>query len=82
MAKYPSKVRLQFRNFPLSHHPQAGLAHEGAMAAARQGHFWEVTNYLFDHQDKGQSLPFSSKQREVHDINVGRASAKARQSVS
>ena len=51
MAKFPSKVRLQFRNFPLSHHPQAGLAHEGAMAAARQGHFWEVTNYLFDHQD-------------------------------
>ncbi|MGI8743078.1 MAG: DsbA family protein [Bryobacteraceae bacterium] len=51
MARYPSKVRVQFRNFPLAFHPQASLAHDAAMAAARQGHFWEVETYLLDHQD-------------------------------
>ena len=51
MQRYPSKVRLQFRNFPLAFHPQASVAHEAAMAAARQGHFWEFATYVLDHQD-------------------------------
>jgi protein-disulfide isomerase len=51
LSRYPATVRLQFRNFPLAFHPQAGLAHDAAMAAARQGHFWEVESYLLDHQD-------------------------------
>jgi protein-disulfide isomerase len=50
MATYPTQVRLQFRNFPLSFHPQAELAHNAVMAAAKQGHFWEITAYIFDHQ--------------------------------
>lgn len=51
LQKYPSTVRLQFRNFPLSFHPQAALAHEAAMTAARQGRFWEFATYILDHQD-------------------------------
>lgn len=51
MAQYPSAIRLQFRNFPLAFHPQAALAHDAAMTAARSGHFWEMANYVFDHQD-------------------------------
>jgi len=51
IAKYPSLIHLQFRNFPLSFHPQAELAHDAAMTAARDGHFWEMANYVFDHQD-------------------------------
>ena len=51
MRRYPDRVRLQFRNFPLSFHPQAGLAHEAAMTAARDGRFWEFANYVLDHQD-------------------------------
>ena len=51
MKRYPSAVRLQFRNFPLSFHPQAALAHEAAMAAAREGRFWEFAAYVLDHQD-------------------------------
>lgn len=51
MARYPAAVRLQFRNFPLAFHPQAGLAHEAAMDAARQGRFWEFENFILDHQD-------------------------------
>src|SRR5207247_1938388 len=38
-------------NFPLAFHPQAGLAHEAAMTAARQGHFWDFAAFCLDHQD-------------------------------
>ncbi len=51
MRRYPAAVRLQFRNFPLAFHPQAPLAHEAAMAAAREGHFWEFEGYILEHQD-------------------------------
>ncbi len=49
--KYPSKIRIQFRNFPLSFHAQAPLAHEGAMTAASQGRFWEFVSFILDHQE-------------------------------
>src|SRR5215510_12497199 len=51
LKKYPKTVRLQFRNFPLSFHPQAALAHEASMIAARYGHFWEFASYIIVHQD-------------------------------
>ena len=51
MRKYPSDLRLQFRNFPLAFHPQAGLAHEAAVTAARDGRFWEFLTYVLNHQD-------------------------------
>jgi protein-disulfide isomerase len=51
MKRYPSELRLQFRNFPLAFHPQAPLAHEAAMTAARAGRFWEFVTYALDHQD-------------------------------
>jgi protein-disulfide isomerase len=51
LQRYPSAVRLQFRSFPLAFHPQAPLAHEAAMAAAKQGHFWDFANYILEHQD-------------------------------
>ena len=51
IKKYPSRVHIQFRNFPLAFHPQAPLAHEAAMTAAAQGHFWEFARYVLDHQD-------------------------------
>ena len=54
MARNPSSVRLQFRNFPLSFHPQAPLAHNAAMVAAHYGHFWEIAGYIFDHQSSLQ----------------------------
>ena len=49
--RYPLRVRIQFRSFPLAFHPQAPLAHEAAMAAASQGRFWEFARYILAHQD-------------------------------
>jgi protein-disulfide isomerase len=47
------RMRLVFRNFPLSTmHPDAQDAAEAAEAAGAQGKFWEMHDYLFEHQDR------------------------------
>src|SRR6266403_1178102 len=40
-----------FRNFPLTNvHPHAEHAAEAAEAAGAQGHFWEMHDRIFEHQ--------------------------------
>jgi protein-disulfide isomerase len=52
------RLRFVFRNFPLSEiHPNALQAAEAAEAAGTQGHFWEMHETLFEHQD---ALDFES----------------------
>jgi protein-disulfide isomerase len=51
LLRYPSAVRVQFRNFPLAFHPDAPLAHEAAMTAAREGRFWEFAGFILKHQN-------------------------------
>ena len=51
---YGDKVRIIFRNFPLSIHPQALKAGEAASCAAEQGKFWEMHDRLFANQAKLQ----------------------------
>lgn len=47
------KLLLVFRHFPQCHvHPKAGHAAEAAEAAGAQGRFWEMHDYLFDHQSQ------------------------------
>ena len=49
LAKYPDRVRLVFRDFPIpSLHPDAPLAHEAARCAAEQGQFWAYHDLLFE----------------------------------
>lgn len=46
------RMRYVFRHFPNTRlHPNARLAAEAAEAAAAQGRFWDMHEYLFDHQD-------------------------------
>jgi protein-disulfide isomerase len=45
------QLRFIYRNFPLRDiHPHAQHAAEAAEGAANQGKFWEMHDYLFDHQ--------------------------------
>jgi protein-disulfide isomerase len=45
------QLRFVYRNFPLREiHPHAEHAAEAAEAAANQGRFWEMHDYLFEHQ--------------------------------
>ena len=46
------RLRFVFRNFPLTTvHPHAEHAAEAAEAAGAQGKFWEMHDYLYEHQD-------------------------------
>jgi protein-disulfide isomerase len=51
LDKYPKKIKLVFKNFPLSSaHPFAYAAAIAALAADTQGKFWEFHNKLFENQ--------------------------------
>jgi protein-disulfide isomerase len=47
------QLRFVFRNFPLSNmHPHAEHAAEAAEAANAQGKFWQMHDYLYEHQNE------------------------------
>ena len=48
--KYPGRLRLVFRDFPLPIHPNAPKAAEAASCANEQGKFWEMYDKLFANQ--------------------------------
>lgn len=50
LKKYPNDLRLVFKHFPLGMHPNAEKAARAAVAAHKQGKFWEMHGALFDHQ--------------------------------
>jgi protein-disulfide isomerase len=48
LEKYPGKVKLVFKNFPLRNHAQARPAAIAALAAGEQGKFWEYHDKVFE----------------------------------
>lgn len=48
LEKYPGKVKLVFKNFPLRNHAQAKPAAIAALAAGKQGKFWEYHDMIFE----------------------------------
>ncbi|MGF1466153.1 MAG: DsbA family protein [Sandaracinaceae bacterium] len=50
LREYEGQVRLVFKHYPLSSHPHAGVAARAAVAADRQGRFWEMVDLMFEHQ--------------------------------
>ena len=50
MKQYPNQVRWVFKNFPLDFHADSPLAHAAALAAGRQGKFWEMHDLIFANQ--------------------------------
>jgi protein-disulfide isomerase len=53
LAKYPGKVNLGYRDFPLNQlHPDAALAAEASHCAADQGKYWEYHDLLFANPGK------------------------------
>ena len=50
-ARMGETLRFVFRNFPITtSHPHAEHAAEAAEAAAAQGRFWQMHDYLYEHQ--------------------------------
>ena len=52
LKAYPNQVNLTFKQFPLDSHSEAALAAAAALAAQKQGKFWEMHDSLFT--QKGQ----------------------------
>lgn len=50
MENYKGKVKLVYRHFPLSFHPEAQPAAEASECASEQGKFWEFHDNLFENQ--------------------------------
>ena len=48
LAKYPGDVKVVVKNFPLSSHKQANKAALYALAAGRQGKYYEMYKKIFD----------------------------------
>jgi protein-disulfide isomerase len=47
LEKYPNQVKLVYKNFPLRNHTFAMQAAIAALAAEKQGKFWEFHDLLF-----------------------------------
>ena len=65
MRQFGDKIYFVFRNFHLNDiHPHAQHAAEAAEAAAAQDKFWQMHDYLFEHQkvlDDGHLLEYAEK---------------------
>ena len=57
LKEYNSRLRLVFRNFPLSGHEHAREAALAAEAAGLQGKFWEMHDTLYREQDTWSKAP-------------------------
>ena len=56
IGKYPDKVRLVHRHYPLRRHPFAFLYSKMAYCAGRQGRFWEANDYLFENGQRREMV--------------------------
>ncbi len=50
LEKFPKEVKLVIKQFPLPMHPYARKASMAALAAGKQGKFWEMHHQLFSNQ--------------------------------
>jgi len=62
---YPDKIRLVYKNFPLSFHANAPAAAAAAMAAQKQGKFWEYRWALAPNYRNLDSATFVSVAEKV-----------------
>lgn len=67
MKQYPDQVRWVFKSFPLAFHANSPLAHAAALAAERQGKFWEMHDLIFANQ---HNLKRNSLLAEARSLNL------------
>ena len=68
---YKNEVRVVWRNEPLSFHPNAMPAAKAAMAAAKQGKFWEMHDLMFVHQQDLSDAKYEEWAKQIG-LNVAR----------
>ena len=67
LERYPGKVKLVYRDFPLERlHPQARAAAEAARCANDQGKFWEYHDVLYANAPRGGPDDLRKYAEQVH----------------
>lgn len=74
VAAYPKDVKVVFKNMPLDFHDQAKPAAKAALAAHKQGKFWEYHDILFANQ-QGLNEAFYVEQAQKLGLNVDKFKA-------
>jgi protein-disulfide isomerase len=72
--EYPGKIRVVWKDFPLSFHKNARPAAAAARAAGEQGKFWEMHAKLFANQ---RALDRPSLERYAQELGLNMAKFKA-----
>jgi protein-disulfide isomerase len=65
LAKYPGKIKLVYRDYPLPSHAKAPKAAEAAHCAGDQGKYWELHDKLFTPGAKLEVADLKAHAREV-----------------
>ncbi len=65
LKAYPKDVKLVFKNLPLPFHPEAKPAAIAALAAGKQGKFWEMHDALFNNQGALSSKLYDRLAKEL-----------------
>lgn len=79
----PSRVRLIFRHFPLTQmHPYALDAAYATEAAALQGKFWELQDWMYTHQQEWSAAPNARQMFLQQAHNLGMNLDKFRQDMN
>ena len=65
--EFGNSLRFVFRNFPITNaHPQAEWAAETAEAAAAQGKFWQMHDFIYENQRLlGNEAPFAQHEAKL-----------------
>ena len=81
LEKFQGKIKIVFKSYPLTSHKNAREAAAAAIAAFRQGRFWEFHNLLFENQKalspekirdlaKKAGLDMNRFEKEIQDPSV------------
>ncbi len=65
LKAYPKQVKLIFKEYPLETHSQAALAAAAAVAAQKQGKFWQMHDALFANRDNLSKQTISTLARQI-----------------
>jgi protein-disulfide isomerase len=65
VSEFEGQVRVVFKHYPLSGHENALPAAKAAIAAMRQGKFWEMHDLLFTNQEALQASDFDRYAEEL-----------------
>ena len=65
MTAHPGKVRFVYKFYPLQAHVHGESAARAAVAAMKQGKFWEMHHILFEHQESLEPRDIEKYAREI-----------------